>query len=53
MKSNKPPGKGAKVLIEKIDPNMGHEEKARKYLEDVPRTFAYHLNDAKLSAKKR
>ena len=32
---------------------MGHEEKARKYLEEVPRTFAYHLNDTKLTSKKR
>jgi hypothetical protein len=39
--------------MDKIDPNVGHEERARKYLESVPKDFNVHLSDAKILMKKR
>ena len=36
-----------------IDPNMTQEERARKYLEEVPKTFSVLQNDPKLQPKRR
>jgi hypothetical protein len=45
--------KGSKSAKKLNEPNLGYEEKAMKYLEDVPKTFSVHLNDMKISSKKR